>query len=292
MIKLIASDMDGTLLNQNSVVSDTNIAAIERANQQGIQFIVATGRKLSEAQPLLQALKQPPAFITLNGALVYSKDLQPVLRILLTNANFATCIQVLQKYDLYFEVLTPEHIYSTSHYQRIHQVAAFIQQLNPSLLYKKALEVATSRTELMQVTYISSPQELLNNPQLSIMKVIAYLSDNKTKFLAARHELQQAAGLNVTSSSANNMEINNQQAQKGPALAQFAQQQKIPLTQVMAIGDNLNDMSMIKTAGLGVAMGNAVPQIKQLAQYQTADNNQNGVAQAIDYALSLNASSE
>lgn len=59
MIKLIASDMDGTLLNQNSVVSDTNIAAIERANQQGIQFIVATGRKLSEAQPLLQALKQP-----------------------------------------------------------------------------------------------------------------------------------------------------------------------------------------------------------------------------------------
>lgn len=86
----------------------------------------------------------------------------------------------------------------------------------------------------------------------------------------------------VTSSSPNNVEINSVNAQKGIALLQYAQNKNILPEEIMAIGDNLNDYSMIRDAGVGVAMANAIPAIKELAQISTDSNINDGVAQIIE----------
>ncbi|MBA1394155.1 HAD family phosphatase, partial [Lactobacillus sp. XV13L] len=129
-----------------------------------------------------------------------------------------------------------------------------------------------------------------NNPQTQVMKILAFQGKNANEFQLARQKLNQLSEIIITSSSPNNIEINSIEAQKGIALTKFAAQEHLTMDQVMAIGDNLNDESMIRAAGIGVAMGNAIEPIKKIAQLQTADNNHAGVAQAIWHAIRLNQS--
>jgi Cof subfamily protein (haloacid dehalogenase superfamily) len=292
VIKLIASDMDGTLLNNKSVVSQDNIAAIEAAHRAHIKFVVATGRGLSEAAPLVQELNQRPDFITLNGALVYNQQLQPVVKLPITNEALTASLNILAQHHLYYEIVTTDGIYSTSRIQRIQNTAYFLKKLNPTLLYKMAVARATSRSELMNITYVNNFAPLLKNPQTEVMKILTFKGKNAQDFSDARQELQNLDDIIVTSSSPNNIEINSQKAQKGIALTKFAAEQDIQMQEVMAIGDNLNDQSMILAAGIGVAMDNAIEPIKEIAQYQTSDNNHNGVAQAIWHAIKLNRTME
>ncbi|UQS81656.1 Cof-type HAD-IIB family hydrolase [Bombilactobacillus folatiphilus] len=287
-IKLIASDMDGTLLNSQSIISSQNIAAIKAANQAGIQFVVATGRGLSEVEPLVRQLTIKPDFITLNGALVYNQQKEPVVKIPLNTQNVEQALSLVKNSELYFEIITDRGIYSISRIQKIQHTAHLLKKLNPSLLYKKAVALATSRGELMNVNYVKSFDKVLSDPTINVMKILVF-SDKQPEILQQlQHKLNKNPNLIVTSSSPNNIEINNQQAQKGIALIKFANELGLKMDQVMAIGDNLNDESMIKAAGIGVAMANAIEPIKELAQYQTSSNNDNGVAQAIYHAIELN----
>lgn len=92
----------------------------------------------------------------------------------------------------------------------------------------------------------------------------------------------------VTSSSSSNIEINDAQAQKGIALLDYAKLKNIKREEIAAIGDNLNDESMIRDAGIGVAMGNAIPAIKHLAQVVTKNNNEDGVAYILNQFVKEN----
>lgn len=287
-IKLIASDMDGTLLNSESIVSKENITAIQAANQAGIQFVVATGRGLSEAAPLVSHLTVKPDFITLNGALVYNQDREPVVKIPIDRPNLKQCLTHIKASKLYFEIITDQGIYSNSRIQRIQHTANLLVKLNPNLLYKMAVARATSRAELMNINYVKNFDSLLHDPQINVMKLLVFSDRHPQKLQQLRTQLRQNPEIVITSSSPNNIEINNVKAQKGRALTTFAHKLGLQMNEVMAIGDNLNDESMIKAAGLGVAMANAIAPIKQLAQYQTSSNSQNGVAQAIYHAITLN----
>ncbi|MBA1393379.1 HAD family phosphatase, partial [Lactobacillus sp. XV13L] len=95
-------------------------------------------------------------------------------------------------------------------------------------------------------------------------------------------------GVAVTASAAANIEINDVHAQKGPALLDYARQKGIKRSEIAAIGDNLNDASMIEAAGTGVAMANAVPAIKELAQVETKSNNDDGVAYILQKFIDMN----
>ncbi|NVY97079.1 HAD family phosphatase [Lactobacillus sp. DCY120] len=287
MIKLIASDMDGTLLNQQSRVSALNIATINQAHAQGIKFAIATGRTLDEARPFVRKLNFQPDFITLNGALVYNQQFEPVVQIPLRHLTLQHSIQILQKYNLYFELVTNAGLYSNSRQLRLQNMIKHLQHLNPTLLYKKAFSQATARLPSLKIHYVPDYQQLLQTKNIKVFKIIAFNLQDSPDFTDAKQELALDDQAIITSSGRNNLEINDRQAQKGLALKKLAQQLGFDLKEVMAIGDNLNDFSMIQTAGVGVAMGNALPEIKEIAQYQTATNVQDGVAQAVHYARQL-----
>ncbi|MHA3065705.1 Cof-type HAD-IIB family hydrolase [Lacticaseibacillus saniviri] len=287
MIKIIASDMDGTLLNDKMQVSDFNAHAIREAQAAGIEFVVATGRGLTEAKPLLQAQQLEPAFITLNGAQVYDEDDQLVVDIPLTIDSRDFVIKTLNERGIYFELVTNQGIYSDSKVKRIQNVADLLVNLNPDTTYKIAVALAAARLELMNINYVDNYAELLQTPGLEVLKIIAFSSDHAA-LVEPKTLFNQQANLVVTSSSANNIEVNHINAQKGQALEAFAQQRHVSMDEVMAIGDNLNDESMIRDAKYGVAMANAVPQIKALAWEETKTNIEDGVGLAIKRAIELN----
>ncbi|MSD83341.1 Cof-type HAD-IIB family hydrolase [Lactobacillus curvatus] len=293
MISIIASDMDGTLLNDKMQVSDGNITAIKAAQDAGIEFVVATGRSRSEALPLIDSDDIHPTLITMNGAQVFDSLGNEVLNVPIDAQTVAAVTENLRENHIYFELMTTAGNYSDSKVSRIQNVADLLVNLNPDTSYKIAVALAAARLELMNINYVDDHyQGIINDPTVKILKIIAFSTHGMTELAPIKTFCEDRGNLVVTSSSSNNIEINHIDAQKGIALAAYTEQKGIPIEQTMAIGDNLNDFSMIKTAGIGVAMGNAVPTIKELANYQTATNIQDGVAQAIYHAIDLNRSAE
>ncbi|KMO46578.1 Cof-type HAD-IIB family hydrolase [Lacticaseibacillus rhamnosus] len=288
MIKLIASDMDGTLLNDKMEVSDENAQAIREAQAAGIEFMVATGRGVTEAKPLLAAQNLKPAFITLNGAMVFDEAGKLVVTIPIADDLNDYIVKTLQKDNIYFEVVTNKGVFSDSRVERIQNVADLLVDLNPDTTYKLAVALAAARLELMNINYVDDYQELLDDPTIQIMKFIAFTGERHDILKVPAKTFEATGKLSVTSSSANNIEVNNIKAQKGYAVEAYAKQRGITMDEVMTIGDNLNDASMIKMAKYGVAMGNAIPEITALAWDTTKTNSENGVAAAIRKAIRVN----
>ncbi|ERL66244.1 Cof-type HAD-IIB family hydrolase [Schleiferilactobacillus shenzhenensis] len=285
MLKMIASDMDGTLLNDKMTVSPGNIAAIQEANQAGIEFVVATGRGLTEAQPLVSDLTVKPAFITLNGARVFSETGELLVDLPIPRALIGRLRKDLEAQGYYYELVTNRGIFSQSKVRRIQNVADLLTSLNPDTSFKIAVVLASARLELMDIHYIDTFDSLLVDPTVEVLKMLVFDGRGQSAFAPIRDAYGEKDGLVITSSSPNNIEINSIEAQKGLALARLARMRGYDLADVMAIGDNLNDRSMIETAGIGVAMGNAIPEIRQIAQYITTTNIKDGVAQAIRWGM-------
>ena len=279
MIALIASDMDGTLLNEKMTVPPENAAAIKTAAQHGVKFIVATGRSYNEAKPLIEKVGIHTPIIAMNGAQVFDEDGQILNTVPIPKTTVKQIFQRLKANGLYFEVMTDHGTVSDSKVNRIENVAALLVDLKTTDSFKIAVSLASARLELMNINYVDSYQTLLTDSAVNILKVIAFSPKKQAVLAPIATELEQIGNLVITASSASNIEINHIDAQKG------AKSLNIPLTQVMAIGDNLNDASMLQTAHISFAMGNATPEIKQCARYLTDTNVNHGVAKAIQRVL-------
>ncbi|MFC6177593.1 Cof-type HAD-IIB family hydrolase [Companilactobacillus huachuanensis] len=288
MIKLIASDMDGTLLNEKMEVSSRNIQAIKDAEKNGIEFLIATGRGLSEAKPFLKNHVHP-GFITLNGAEVFDPKEKLISSNPLSREAQNKVIELFHKYNVYFEVITDKGIFSNDREARVTNLANLLVKLNPGTSYKQALKDTQERVKMMPMNFVDNYDGVLNNDDYQIMKLIAF-NEHEHRILAPlKKEITKTIKDVVpTSSSPNNVEVNSIDAQKGIALLQYADNKNILPEEIMAIGDNLNDYSMIKSAGVGVAMANAIPAIKEIAQVQTDSNINDGVAQIIEQTIADN----
>lgn len=285
MIKLIASDMDGTLLNEKMEVSSRNIQAIKEAEKNGIEFLIATGRGLSEAKPFLKNHVHP-GFITLNGAEVFDAKGDLISSNPLSREAQKQVIEVFNKYNVYFEVITDKGIFSNDREARVTNLANLLVKLNPGTSYKQALKDTQERVKMMPMNFVDNYDHILDNDSYQIMKLIAFNEHQHRVLAPLKKEItKKIKDVVPTSSSPNNVEVNSIDAQKGIALLQYAENKNILPEEIMAIGDNLNDYSMIKDAGVGVAMANAIPAIKEIAQIETDSNSNDGVAQIIEKTI-------
>ncbi|QCX25227.1 Cof-type HAD-IIB family hydrolase [Companilactobacillus futsaii] len=285
MIKLIASDMDGTLLNEKMEVSDRNIQAIKDAQKAGIEFLIATGRGLSEAKPFLRN-QVHPGYITLNGAEVFDSDEKLISSNPISTESQNKVVDYFHKYNVYFEVVTDKGIFSNDREARVNNLANLLVKLNPGTSFKQALRDTQERVKMMPMNFVDNYEHIFNDKSFKIMKLIGF-NEHQHKVLAPMKKeiTKNIKDVVVTSSSPNNVEVNSVNAQKGIALLQYAKKRNISADEIMAIGDNLNDYSMIKDAGVGVAMKNAIPVIKEIAQIETDNNVNDGVAQIIEKTI-------
>ena len=289
MIKLVACDLDGTLFNSNMTISEENAAAIKLAQENGIEFLVATGRSPQQSRKNMREYGLKTGFININGALVYDANKQLQVKHQLPNEKAKLVAHILLKNQLYFELVTADKIYSNDISKRVVNLARSLMSLNPGVTFKKAVATAAGSNAMLSMTLVEDFDQLLADPKTEIMKIISFDAHGPAAFSSAKKEIMSLGDVAVTSSAAANIEINDIKAQKGPALLDYARKKGFKKEEVAAIGDNLNDASMIRDAGVGVAMANAVPAIKKLAQVKTKSNDDNGVAYILKKFIKNNA---
>jgi Cof subfamily protein (haloacid dehalogenase superfamily) len=280
MIKCIASDMDGTLLNSNQQISEENKEAILKAQAQGIEFVVATGRSYQEATYVLAQVGLTCPVICVNGAEVRSKEGEVLSATPIDKQLAREAASRLIEKDVYFEVYTNKGAFTMDVDKAVSILIDIIMSANPEVNREEVIEAAGARLRDGLIHTIEDYELLFADENYQIYKLLAF-SFEADRLESANESLLELEGLAVSTSGHDNLEITNEQAQKGIALESFVKEKGIDLAETMAIGDNYNDVSMLEKAGRSVAMGNADYYIKSLCDVVTGINDESGVAKAI-----------
>ena len=283
-MKLIASDLDGTLLNENGLVSERNAEAIKKAQDNGIVFVAATGRSWEAASKPLQAAGITSPIISLNGAVMYDENNKELRNITMDKAVCKYILSVCRDGDMYLEFFTNKGIFSESREYFIEVLVDIMKSANPKLTDEDIRAHANRRFQMEPVKFIDNYDLIFEMEDLVIYKVLGFTLVPKN-LADVREKLTGEEGITITSSGEINLEFNHPDAQKGLALQDLANRFNIEMKDVMAMGDNWNDVSMLQSAGRGIAMGNATEGIKQLADEVTKSNIDDGVAVSIENVL-------
>ncbi|MDK6234128.1 Cof-type HAD-IIB family hydrolase [Aerococcus sanguinicola] len=286
MIQLIASDMDGTLLNGNMEIPQANIDAIMHTYSLGIPFIVCTGRNFEEAKIVLNEAGIRCPIIGLNGAIAFDRDGTVDYEIPLADKESLAILDRGRELGYYMEAMTSKNVYSSSRTQRIQGITRLIQQMNVGMSQEEAETRATQSTEVTNIDYRDDLRDLINKEGQKIVKITFTHQDPDRHLVPLKKEfLQKFDDIYVTSSFKYNIEISQTHANKGAALKRYCQEHGYDLDHVLAIGDNYNDIPMLEIAGHSFAMENAVDAVKETAKYQARSNNAAGLAGAIQEIL-------
>lgn len=269
MYKLVAIDIDGTLLNDYKEVTQEVRGALQAAKEKGVKVVLCTGRPIGGVHGFIEELNlQDQYVITFNGALVqYTRTKEVVSEITLTYQDLK------RLYDLSQELHSPMHFFdSTTIYtpnKEINKYTIYESYANQVPLHYRTIEEIPENMLIPKVMFIDEPERL--------SKIMANIPDS----IKENYTMVQSAPFFL--------EILHPSVSKGNAVKLLAERLSIKREEVICIGDGENDLSMVEYAGCGVAMGNAVPSIKEAAQFQTLSNNEHGVAYAIE-KLILNKS--
>ncbi|ABR36576.1 Cof-type HAD-IIB family hydrolase [Clostridium beijerinckii] len=280
MIKLIASDMDGTLLNTKHKIDKETVSAIKRAEKAGIIFAISTGREYDTVEPLLMENNIRCQCVLMNGAEYRDEDGNILEEINIELETATKIINILQREKVSARIFTNKGIYTTdTKEEALKEMAYRTLSFNPELTPEEALELAKVQPYFVQLNYISDLDKFLSSG-IEIRKFVAFHKDieliNKMKKV-----IGELKGIAVSSSFRDNIEITDITAQKGIILAKVAEKMGFERDEVLVLGDSFNDYSMFTEFKESVAMGNAIPEIKEIAKYITDTNDNLGVAKAI-----------
>lgn len=280
MIKLIATDMDGTLLNAAHEISEENIQAIEYAQSQGITVVIATGRAFYEANtPIAQTdLKLP--YICLNGAEVRDESFNISSTSNLNRELIDRITDVLNRESIYYQIYTNIGIYTENPQRDLDIYIDIAERAGQQADVEKIKTGIQKRIDNGTLKVVDNYDKIKDTPGEIVMKILAFDSD-LDKIDRVSKGLAEPGSLAVSSSSRGNIEITHADAQKGIALQTIADRLQVDISDVMAIGDNLNDVSMLERVGYSVAMANATDEVKATAKFETESNEDSGVGKAI-----------
>lgn len=268
-IKLIALDLDGTLLNPDLKITNYSINILNRIMEQGIEIVICTGRTLSELPEEFKQMPHIKYYITCNGAVIWDRhELKMIYENPIAADDVKELMEILNPYDMRTEVFALGRIFiSQKCYSRFYEYGG----LNHDDFLLKTR------------TPVDSIEEFVEDFNQPVDKFNLFFKTPQERQTAWEDCVRH--GFNVTSSFEQNMEVNAPTANKGIGLKALAQQLNVQANEIMAFGDNLNDMSMLRFVGHPIAMGNAVPELKEIATYVTKANYEDGVAQGIEKLL-------
>ena len=268
-IKIIVLDLDGTLLTSDKKISPRNYAALEQAAEKGIHIVPSTGRFYDGMPAVVRELPFVRYAITVNGAEIYDAREDRVLhRAEMTPAQAEEVFAFLDTLPVVYDC-----------YQ---DGWGWMEKS----LYDRAGDFIEDPKVLSMVKDLRTPvegfRELIRSRNRGVQKIQMFFKDMDKRAESLPLLRQRFPGLNVTSSITNNLELNSLDAHKGVALLKLCDILGVDPAQTMAFGDGLNDITMLRTAALGVAMDNAYPEVKEAANFITDTNDHDGVAKAIE----------
>jgi len=264
--KMLFLDLDNTLLSSDLTISEENLDAIRKASESGVKVVICTGRGIFSVNHIAEQLKiewNNCYIICLNGGAIY-KGYPPVLikERLFDNKSAAIIYETAKKYSVDIQIYRDDKLILESKTER---VKMYIEKMNADFMLVES--IADYDGKIAKI--------LLNGPNNVLLKIHRHLSRRLKEF-------------NIFFSSPNYLEFTAIGTTKGEAMAELSELMGITLSETIAMGDNYNDISMIRTAGLGVAVRNADEAVKSQANYITkSTNDESAVAEVINrYILS------
>ncbi len=265
--KLVVTDMDGTLLNSNNEVSEENKKALEKLRSMGVHVAIATGRMYTTAKIYAKHLGIVTPIICSNGAVV--KNLGNDERIHGSPITKENCIKLI---DMFKEHNTYFHFYSED--------TIFGEKLEGKMLYFSEWGKTLKEEDRIKVKIVKDSREIIDSNE--IIYKFGFQIDDPIKLKDISKHISARADVEIHKSFWNMVDIMTKGVNKGKAVERLGKSLGVKQEEIIAIGDNQNDMSMLEYAGLGVAMGNAEEDVKAIADYITDTNDNNGVAKVIE----------
>lgn len=273
-IRILAFDMDDTLLDGHGKLSEGNRAAIMRAMEKGYHVVIATGRVLAALPKDVVAVEGVQYAITSNGARITDMHTGKVL---LENLITPEGVDAIEPYlhddDVMIEIFFDDGVYADR--RDMAHLADFGRTSEKSQEY-----VLTTRQPVDDVLAVLAA----NKDRMENINLITGNDEKRLRWLA---ELKQMPGITACSSTPNNIEIGGLHVSKADALEELAEYLGLGKESIMAFGDSSNDEQMVVRAGVGVAMGNSVPELLELADYIAPTNEDDGVAYTLEHLLGI-----
>lgn len=285
MIKLIAADMDGTLIGRNHEIPKENIEAIKAAQKKGIKFAIATGRAYCDVEPFLRKYDLQCDCVVLNGAEYRDVNGDIVEHTYIEKSRVVEILDTMKSKDISIEIYTDDGFYTTNTKEEtLEGMVKRSHTFHPELKdEEEIIEYAKNNPHFKNMHYITDINEFIKKDN-NVAKFISFAQSEEI-INKLRKKVEALKGLAVSGSFATNIEVNHIDAEKGKILAKVAQKLNIRKDEVVVLGDGLNDYSMFKEFENSFAMDNAVEEIKEVAKYITDTNVNFGVAKAIHRIL-------
>ena len=267
-IKLVAIDMDGTLLDSVCKVPKENIKAIEKAIDNGVVVVPATGRCYRNTKNMITgAIPGISYYVTCNGAIVVDDDKEEVIyEELMKKADVKAVYELIEKYPVFTEIYAG--------------LNSYVDARRTKHLYRSVLPTEYCDHLLKTVSEVADLKTIADDPSISVSK-FHIVGENSKDIEKLRNEINEVDGLHPISLIPENIELTAGRWSKREGLKKLIAHLGIDREEVMVIGDSSNDYEMLEWAQYSVAMGNADEHAKELADYITATNNEAGVARAI-----------
>lgn len=263
MYKLIALDMDGTLLREDKTVSDRTKDAIRKAKEKGVHVVIATGRPIDGVTKYLEELDmfgEEDYVLSYNGGLVLkTKSKEVVSKIALNGKDLHYLHSISKKLGVNIHAFSEIHGLITPKNSKYTEVEANINNIKITIDDYSAIE---DNHSIIKIMMIDEPE------------VLQKAVDNLPKEVYEKYTVVRSAPFFL--------EFLNKSVNKGTGVKLLAEHLGVKQEEVMTFGDAGNDLDMIKYAGMGVAMDNAFPEVKEEANYITDSNENDGVAKAIE----------
>lgn len=280
MIKIIVSDMDGTLLAHDSSISKGNIEAIRYAQSKGVQFAIATGRDYSSLKGILEAHDLKCFSILGNGAQFCNENGEILSSAYFPKKCFKQVLQIFDELKIHYMIFTANGFYSTAEPNVVRD--AFIDRCVVQFKRKREDYLDDGCNQdmaCMKLKKIGDLDDFINS-SIDIIKVEAFNND-VSLIEKAKEKLQEIDGIAYLSSFDDNIEVTDKAAQKGLILENVIEELGYSKDEVMVLGDGLNDITLFERFKYSFAPGNANETIKAMAYQVVGACEEDGVSQAI-----------
>lgn len=286
MYKLVAIDLDGTLLNSYGEVTPKTKEAIKKAVEKGVEVVLASGRPISSVEDLANDLTANHYLISGNGAIVYDMHKKEIVYDnFLKKHQVLDIIKICEENSIYYNIYTENEVLTKS--------------LNYNTLFYHSENTHKQEEKRTNINIVDNVYDYVQKTEDDHFLKITVCDESRVVFNNIMKKLEDIPGIDVLDVSHMSKkiirngtdevlveycytEITNQNVHKWAAMEFIMKDMNIGPEDVVAIGDNVNDKEMVENAGLGVAMGNATDEIKEVAKVTVSTNNEDGVKEVFE----------
>jgi Cof subfamily protein (haloacid dehalogenase superfamily) len=275
-LKLVAIDLDGTLLSPEKQISKENIQSIWKTQNQGHIVMICSGRAPEDIKQILQKYGLTCPIAGSNGSVV-EVDSKIIQNVSMDPEDVVYTAQKLDDAEIPYYLYTNQGIFAPDNWpNRVVELTRNIENLPADFR-----RIAEKPQQSNLIKYFTHYNDVLIKDNLNVNKIFILAFDTQIK-KEVISSLSQVSNIIITSSGPYNIEIMHKTGHKGNGLKSIADYYSIPLANTVAIGDNFNDIPMLEMAGLSIAMGNADYQVKNICDCITLTNSKHGVSYALD----------